>query len=297
MPDSLPNAAASPPSKRQIFIVRLRSTLVLWTIIGLSIWSGIDWLIAAVVAGFGFLTAVEYARMEHDDAGFRSQAWFAIALSFLYWVVSCVQIFLHHTEPPWWVDAAVFVAAVQGAFVIALLRQLEGRATLLRIFNAVFITVYGTLLFGFMQRLFFFDGMPSARYLALTIIMVTKFADVGAYGLGSIFGRHKMIPHISPAKSWEGLAGAFIFSTAAMICMMVLVPEKLAPLTWRHAMILAPLLCISGVVGDLAESVLKRCHGIKDSGHRLPGIGGILDLTDSVLFTAPVAYLYLKAIS
>ena len=81
------------------------------------------------------------------------------------------------------------------------------------------------------------------------------------------------------------------------LCMMLLVPEKLVPLNWTHAMILAPLLCISGVVGDLAESVLKRCHCIKDSGHRLPGIGGILDLTDSVLFTAPVAYLYLKAIS
>ena len=152
-------------------------------------------------------------------------------------------------------------------------------------------------MFGFMMRIFFFNEASSSRILALTIIMVTKFSDAGAYGLGSMIGKHKMIPHISPAKSWEGFAGAMITSVLAMVTMMLLAPEKLAPLTWAHAMILAPLLCITGVVGDLAESILKRCHSIKDSGHRLPGIGGILDLTDSVLFTAPVAYLYLKAIS
>jgi phosphatidate cytidylyltransferase len=61
-------------------------------------------------------------------------------------------------------------------------------------------------------------------------------------------------------------------------------------------MIVAPLLCVAGITGDLAESVIKRCTAIKDSGHALPGIGGILDLTDSLLFTAPVFYFYLLAI-
>jgi len=235
--------------------------------------------------------------MEHEDKAFRRYALFAIALSFVYWFISVWQIHLHHGEPPWWLEAAVLIAAVQGAFVLTLGRPLEGGVTLQRIFNSVFITVYATIMFGFMQRIFFLNGAPNARFLALTVIMVTKFSDMGAYGLGSLIGRHKMVPHISPAKSWEGFAGALIASFLAMVCMMIFAPEKLAPLTWTHAMILAPLLCITGVVGDLAESVLKRCHSIKDSGHRLPGIGGILDLTDSVLFTGPVAYLYLKAIS
>ena len=79
--------------------------------------------------------------------------------------------------------------------------------------------------------------------------------------------------------------------------MLLLVPDKLAPLTWTHGLILVPILCLVGITGDLAESVLKRCTHIKDSGHALPGIGGILDLTDSLLFTAPVFYLYLVAIS
>jgi phosphatidate cytidylyltransferase len=71
---------------------------------------------------------------------------------------------------------------------------------------------------------------------------------------------------------------------------------NLVPLTWFSGLVLAVLLCLFGVLGDLAESVLKRCHGIKDTGHALPGIGGILDLTDSMLFAAPVAYFYLKLI-
>src|SRR5262249_3226983 len=96
------------------------------------------------------------------------------------------------------------------------------------------------------------------------------------------------------AKSWEGFGGAVLGSCVAMSVMMLCVPQQLLPLTWPHAIVLAALLCCFGVLGDLAESVLKRCHGVKDSGHKLPGIGGILDLTDSLLFTAPVTYCYIK---
>ena len=81
------------------------------------------------------------------------------------------------------------------------------------------------------------------------------------------------------------------------VLLLLLMPSKLAPLTWLHGMILAPVLCATAITGDLAESVLKRCVAIKDSGKTLPGIGGILDLTDSLLFTAPVFYFYLSAIA
>jgi phosphatidate cytidylyltransferase len=112
-----------------------------------------------------------------------------------------------------------------------------------------------------------------------------------------MIGKHKMIPHISPAKSWEGAGGAVLGSLIAATGMMLADADHLLPLTWMHAIIFAVLLCIIGLLGDLAESILKRCHGIKDSGHTLPGIGGILDLTDSLLFAGPVAYLYLRLIS
>jgi len=74
-------------------------------------------------------------------------------------------------------------------------------------------------------------------------------------------------------------------------------PEELAPLTWTHGLILVPILVFVAVTGDLAESILKRCIAIKDTGHKFPGIGGILDLTDSLLFTAPVFYFYLSGVA
>ena len=195
---------------------------------------------------------------------------------------------------------AALTASVHGAFLLCYRHQLEGIATLQRIFSTVFGVVYTVIFFGFIARLMYFqaDGQtPTGLFLVIYLVMVTKFSDMGAYILGVIFGKHKMIPHISPAKSWEGLVGAFLFSFAGAVLLLWLVPEKLRPLDWLHGLILAPILCATAISGDLAESVLKRCTSIKDSGHKFPGIGGILDLTDSLLFTAPVFYFYLSAIA
>jgi phosphatidate cytidylyltransferase len=197
-------------------------------------------------------------------------------------------------------DLAALTASVHGAFLLCYRHQLEGIATLQRIFSTVFGVVYTVIFFGFIARLMYFqaDGQtPTGLFLVIYLVMVTKFSDMGAYILGVIFGKHKMIPHISPAKSWEGLVGAFLFSFAGAVLLLWLVPEKLRPLDWLHGLILAPILCATAISGDLAESVLKRCTSIKDSGHKFPGIGGILDLTDSLLFTAPVFYFYLSAIA
>jgi phosphatidate cytidylyltransferase len=150
--------------------------------------------------------------------------------------------------------------------------------------------------FGFLLRIADFGAAShefERVFLLLFCVMVTKFSDMGAYAVGSLFGKHKMIPHISPAKSWEGFVGAFLAGLGAAAGMLAWVPEKLAPLTWQSGLLIVPVLVITAVSGDLAESVMKRCVAIKDSGHTLPGIGGVLDLTDSLLFTAPVFYAYL----
>ena len=298
MPEPTPkDNTTAPPGKLQVFFIRLRSTLVLWVLVGTALVLHYEWLMIGMLSLFGFLTTIEYLRMDNDDAGGRPCRRLAWVLSLLYWVIVSRQTLLHHAEHPWWLDAALPVAALQGAFLLTLRNRLEDRTTLFRVFATVFATVYTTLMFGFMARLLFFNGASSGPCLLLLVIMVTKFTDMGAYALGSCIGRHKMIPHISPAKSWEGLVGAVIGSYAAMLLLMSFAGPLLKPLTWGHAMILAPLLCLVGVVGDLAESVLKRCHHIKDAGHKLPGLGGILDVTDSLLFTAPVAYFYLRAIA
>jgi phosphatidate cytidylyltransferase len=103
-----------------------------------------------------------------------------------------------------------------------------------------------------------------------------------------------MIPRISPGKTWEGFAGAVVISTACSLGLAALLGDRLAGMTPFHAVVLGVILSVSAVVGDLIESLFKREAGVKDSGRFFPGIGGILDLLDSLLFNAPLMYLYLR---
>jgi phosphatidate cytidylyltransferase len=139
------------------------------------------------------------------------------------------------------------------------------------------------------------DGQMTGHFYVLYLALVTKMSDCGAYLTGSLIGKHPMIPRISPKKTWEGFAGALAHSTAASLLLVWLLPAQLSlvggPL---RATLLGAFLGLIAVLGDLAESVLKRSTGAKDSGHSLPGIGGALDLIDSLLFTSPLLYLFLR---
>jgi phosphatidate cytidylyltransferase len=109
-----------------------------------------------------------------------------------------------------------------------------------------------------------------------------------------MIGKHKMIPRISPGKTWEGFGGAIFASTLASLVFAHFFQDHLRGMTILHAVILGVLLSVSAVAGDLIESLFKREAGVKDSGSFFPGIGGILDLLDSLLFNAPIMYLYLR---
>lgn len=103
-----------------------------------------------------------------------------------------------------------------------------------------------------------------------------------------------MIPRISPGKTWEGFAGAIVVSTGASLSFAHLARDHMPALTPLHAVILGVVLSCTAVIGDLIESLFKREAGVKDSGKFFPGIGGILDLLDSILFNAPLMYIYLR---
>jgi phosphatidate cytidylyltransferase len=144
----------------------------------------------------------------------------------------------------------------------------------------------------------------TATSLVLYLIVVVKASDVGAYFVGSSIGRHKMFPRISPGKTWEGLAGGlasgilasavcFWFLRGRVTCTGSVEFGKLT-LSFFHAWILGGLLAGIGVIGDLVESLLKRSAGLKDSGRLFPGMGGILDVLDSLLFAAPALYFYMR---
>ena len=161
--------------------------------------------------------------------------------------------------------------------------------------------LYVSWLLGFLLKIYFFaapdDAGFDAGYCLLFFILATKCSDIGAYSLGSLIGRHKMIPIVSPGKTWEGFVGAILLSTAAaMVMAHYWGAARLGGMTLGHAAVLGPLLAVGAVIGDLVESVFKRDSGVKDSGSFFPGIGGILDLLDSLLFNAPLMFLYLRLI-
>jgi phosphatidate cytidylyltransferase len=133
--------------------------------------------------------------------------------------------------------------------------------------------------------------------LCLWLVVVVKFCDMGALLSGMAFGRHKMSPQISPKKTWEGAIGGVLISmgVGALFAWRAtgVFPPHMTPLV--AALIAAPL-AVLGIVADLVESVLKRRANRKDSGATIPGIGGMFDLSDSLLLAAPVAYfLFLLA--
>jgi len=184
-------------------------------------------------------------------------------------------------------------------FVLGLcVRQFLSRsnpAGLAAISTTLFGLMYVPWLLNFIQKINFFPGVDGKFYV-LYFILVTKFSDTGAYVVGSLIGRHKLVPRISPGKTWEGFAGALLLSTAASIVFVYFLGDHMAGMNRLHAVVLGLLLGLTAVIGDLIESLFKREAGVKDSGRLFPGIGGILDLLDSLLFNAPIMYLYLRHI-
>jgi phosphatidate cytidylyltransferase len=135
------------------------------------------------------------------------------------------------------------------------------------------------------------DSMRGLMYLALTLGVV-KASDIGAYAIGSAIGRHRLVPTISPKKTVEGLLGAL----AAGIGMAMAIGIGWGHFTWPEMLVFGAAVSISGVLGDLAESLIKRACGVKDSGP-IPGFGGALDILDSMLAAGPVAYLVLVVLT
>lgn len=167
--------------------------------------------------------------------------------------------------------------------------------------SSVAITAFGVLyasLFSYIYALRYHDyavGAGAGTILVLLPVLLTWGTDIGAYVFGRTFGRRKLIPSVSPGKTVEGALGGLV--SAVVICLayvrFVLMPYAQLGLTLQGAILFAIVISIAAQTGDLAESVLKREAGVKDSSHIIPGHGGILDRFDSLLFVMPIAFLML----
>lgn len=211
-------------------------------------------------------------------------------------------------------DAVALFLVTAGVF-LRQFPQKDNPAPLQTIGGTLFGVLYVGLLWNFLTKLVIFGRPPVAeaplwswhgiwwpgRWLLMYSLFASKFTDVGAYLTGCSIGKHKLCPRISPKKTWEGVIGGLLFSTLLGTLLVWGVQDYVAPygLTVKRAIPLGLALGACAVLGDLTESLFKRASGLKDSGLEatariLPGMGGLLDVLDSVLFTAPAMYLYLR---
>lgn len=297
-----PSPSPAQPSKKATFFRRLFSTVVLWTIVILSIFSGnklvansLFLLIMATLTALGLREFYDLAR-KRDLVCFKG---WGIAAGLLFTVCSFVSLSRISGGKYDPTQAGDLETAFLALFVLGLCaRQFVAKnnsAGLVAISTTLFGLMYVPWLLNFIQKINFFPNVDGRLYV-LFFILVTKFSDLGAYVTGSLIGKHKMIPRISPNKTWEGFGGAIAISTGSAMLFAWIAGPRLGGMTLPHAAILGVILSCSAVVGDLIESLFKREAGLKDSGSFFPGIGGILDLLDSLLFNAPIMYLYLRHI-
>ncbi|MGZ4965771.1 MAG: phosphatidate cytidylyltransferase [Chthoniobacterales bacterium] len=300
MPATVDRATPKPVTATLTFILRFASTIGLWGIALLIIFSGYELAFFLLIAAFGLLMLWEfYGMLDHKGLpNFKITAMISGAI-----MLGGSFYYFSHFGPAHSYDfeVAVLLGFLLTVFTRQMFERLRDDFPLRTMAYTLFGLLYVIWLFNFTTKIVYVvprspSGAVTGQFYVLYLIAITKFSDMGAYLTGSVIGKHQMVPHISPKKTWEGFAGALFFSLLASWGLLALMPNKLSALNWTHATALGLLLGFAAVVGDLAESIIKRSTGVKDSGNLLPGIGGALDLIDSLLFTAPLLFFYLRLI-
>lgn len=284
------------PGRSQIFWQRLGSTLALWAVVLVALFAP-----HPAVANLAFLLILSFLGVFgiHEYACLLSKTGTQVLLSPILaagmglLLLSVFQGWQPFALPsfPRFADSEIWILAILLLWLLSYPLWTGKRISFLSLAVSLFGWLYVFWLLSFLAKIYYHPTM-NGSWLLLYFLMVTKFSDLGAYVVGSLCGRHKMTPVASPGKTWEGFAGALAISTAVSVLTVYVAGNNLAPFRGIHCLVLGILLGGFAVVGDLAESLLKREVGAKNSGAFFPGIGGCLDLIDSLLFNAPLFYLY-----
>ncbi len=250
-----------------------------------------DWALAILLSVLAALAAWELFRIARETGAFPLEP-AGIALAAL------VPIAIHaQRRGVYTLTLTAIVAMILVLFASTIwLRGPAGKPL-----SSVAITAFGVLyagLFSYVYALRYHNyavGAGAGTALVVLPVLLTWATDVGAYTFGRAFGRKKLIPSISPGKTVEGALGGL--GLAIVICLLyvrfILMPYAQLGLTIQGAVVFAVIVSIAAQTGDLAESLLKREAGVKDSSRIIPGHGGILDRFDSLLFVLPIAFLLL----
>lgn len=276
-------------AKLKTFYERLFSTVILLLLLGGAVWMNEPDTYGLLVCILCNLTSLEWFHMMRTSE-LRSQRRFALIVGLLYpWI----QWLNMPYDNFFFIALVSLIGVVLISFIRELTRPVDGEKSLLSIALTVISFVYPVWLFSMVLFLVYED--KTCCNVAICLILITKFTDIFAYvsGVllgGKIFGeRSKLIPHISPKKTWEGIIGSFILTGIAGYFLLATVFGS--KYFFSNILVSAiefisyVLFFFMAVTGDLAGSLIKRSLKVKDSGSLLPGIGGIFDLVDSPAFT------------
>jgi phosphatidate cytidylyltransferase len=271
---------------------RIFSTVALWVIVGSALWFFRTTGALVLIGLISVLTLREFYALMHAsgyDPFDKLGLCFGAFITLSPWI---------ETRFGWPMGMLLPLAVI--VFAVRLLgeRTPETRVESLAstMFGLVYVAVMLRYLVAVVTPLPGDTVSADARLLlCLWLIAVVKFCDTGALLSGMAFGKHKMSPQISPKKTWEGAVGGVLVAmgVGALIAWLArgVFPPHLTPLT---AALMAVPVAIVGIVADLVESVLKRRANRKDSGATIPGIGGMFDLSDSIIFVAPIGYYFFR---
>jgi phosphatidate cytidylyltransferase len=236
------------------------------------------------VGGLAFLTLVAVALLvagwEYFDmarrAGHRPMTWLGLA---------SIALIILEAQLKWNAMREIILVIVSVTLVVGIFRHGEGWLT------GWAYTIAGVLYIGLIGSYFILvRNLPQPNSLLWTILalLMAWANDAGAYLAGTFFGKHGFFTKISPKKTWEGAWGGFAASILAMLAASIVFQLPLV-----HSLIFGAGLSVAATIGDLAESLIKRQTGVKDSSNIIPGHGGLLDRIDSLLAAAVFAYYYL----
>lgn len=262
-------------------LLRTLSSLLLIAFVTADVYVFPQWLFCLVIVFFVALGQFELFNMIESKKIFVYKYFGTITGALIPLVIYMGNSFpdLKNLEPLLIVTASLFALTLQ------FLRRDNARDHLVSTALTLFSLLYVSWFFSFLIKI---RALENGSNLVMFLIMVTKSADMGAYVIGSAFGKRELIPRISPNKTKEGTIGGIMVSLAVAI----IAGRFMTGFSMGHIVFLGIILSTLGQVGDLAESLIKRDCGVKDSGGYIAGIGGVLDLIDSLIFTTPFFYFY-----
>ena len=253
---------------------RLLTSAVLVSITIAAIFFVPNWFFFLVTEVFIFLALNEFFVLAEKKSIAINRV-----LGLLFGILTSFSIFLSS-------ESAILALASLSLFIFNFNRKLRDQA-LVSTAVTLFGIVYVSWFFSHLNKI---KILPHGSFWVFYTILLVKGGDAGAYFIGKNYGKMKLIEHISPNKSWEGALGGF----AVTVLLSLVSKIYLVHVPMIHLFILGVVLGILSQLGDLAESLIKRDVGVKDSG-QVPGLGGILDVIDSLLFTVPFVYYYISA--